>query len=239
MKWHKHIIITGTLLVQITGQLVLAQRMGRGRAMGMRQPGMQNANFGTVCAQLPKQPLDVSEKEALVYMREEEKLARDVYLALNNKWNFRVFANIARSEQRHTDAVALLLKKYNIEDPVKNDSLGAFTNPELAGLYKQLVAKGQKSLKDALIVGATIEDLDIYDLDKRLAITDNEDVTCVFKNLRRGSENHMRAFIRQLRANGGTYKPQYISEKEFNSILNSAGGHQGRGGMRGRRSFRY
>ncbi len=222
-------MITGLMLVLVTIQLALAQRMG------MRQPRMQNANFGTVCAQLPKQPLDTSEKEALVYMREEEKLARDVYLALYTKWNLMVFNNIARSEQRHTNAVALLLKKYNLEDPVKSDSLGAFTNPELSKLYRDLVTKGQKSLKDALIVGATIEDLDIYDLDKRLAISDNEDVKCVFQNLRRGSENHMRAFIRQLQANGGTYKPQFISKQEFDKILNARGNH-GRG-MRGRHGF--
>jgi len=237
MKWLKYLMVTGTMLVLVTSQFAFAQRMGRG--MGMRYPGIQNANFATACAQLPKQPLDTSEKEALVYMREEEKLARDVYLALYNKWNFMVFNNIARSEQRHTDAVALLLKKYGLEDPVKSDSMGVFTNPELSKLYRELVAKGQKSLKDALIVGATIEDLDIYDLDKRLAVSDNEDVKCVFQNLRRGSENHMRAFIRQLQANGGTYKPQYISEKEFNTILNSTGNRRGRGGMHGGRSFRY
>ncbi len=225
--------VGAALLLLIFTQILLAQRMGRGNGM------MQNGRYAAVCLQLPKQALDATEKEGLVYMREEEKLARDVYSKLFQKWGMRIFGNIARSEQRHMDAVAMILKKYNIADPVKNDSMGVFTNRNIAVLYEKLVAKGQKSLIDALTVGATIEDLDIFDLDKRLALTDNKDIQCVFKNLRRGSENHLRAFLRQLQANGAQYVPQYISKKEYNAILNNTRFHPRPNGAQGRRSFSY
>ena len=128
----------------------------------------------------------------------------------------------------------MLLEKYKIEDPVKSDSLGAITNPEMTKLYNLLVTREEKSLKEALFVGATIEDLDIGDLNKRIAETDNDDIKCVFENLTRDSENHIRSFIRQLEVNGGTYKAQYISQSELDKILKTAPQRGHGGGMRGR-----
>lgn len=49
-------------------------------------------------------------------MREEEKLARDVYLTFGEKWGLTLFTNIAKSEQTHTDAVKTLLDRYEIKD---------------------------------------------------------------------------------------------------------------------------
>ena len=172
---------------------------------------------------LPKQNLTRQEIEDLIHMREEEKLARDVYLTLSKRYRLPVFRNIARSEERHMKMVGLLLKKYNIPDPVAEtgDRIGVFKSPELQKLYNELVQRGSKSLIDALKVGATIEDLDIKDLEEALARTDNEDIRTVSQNLMKGSRNHMRAFVRLLRAFGSNYTPQYISVAEFNRIVNS------------------
>jgi len=169
----------------------------------------------------PKQPISEEEKEGLIEMREEEKLARDVYLTLYNKWKLQIFKNIAESEQTHTDSVKYLLDRYGIEDPVKNDEIGKFSNPKFEGLYKKLVEKGSKSEVDALIVGATIEDLDIADLEHWLSKTDNEDIKFVYENLMKGSRNHLRAFVRMLNNYGVNYSPQYISKEEYEQIINS------------------
>nr|3Q4N_A Chain A, Uncharacterized protein MJ0754 [Methanocaldococcus jannaschii DSM 2661]3Q4N_B Chain B, Uncharacterized protein MJ0754 [Methanocaldococcus jannaschii DSM 2661] len=171
---------------------------------------------------LPKQPISEEEKEGLIEMREEEKLARDVYLTLYNKWKLQIFKNIAESEQTHMDAVKYLLEKYNIPDPVKNDSIGVFSNPKFEELYKKLVEKGDKSEVDALKVGATIEDLDIADLEKWINKTDNEDIKFVYENLMKGSRNHMRAFVRMLNNYGSNYTPQYISKEEYEEIISSS-----------------
>ena len=197
---------------------------------------------------LPKQDLSDAEKEAILYMREEEKLARDVYLTLYDKWDEQIFKNIAQSEQRHTDAIKALIEKYDLEDPVKDDSIGVFTNTKLAELYNQLVEQGSKSLVDALKVGATIEDLDISDLNKDLAETDNEDIKKVFEYLREGSYNHLRAFVDNLKRKGADYTPQFISEEEYERILSTTSQHghgdtthtdtgtgRGQGGGRGMR----
>ncbi|OQY09422.1 MAG: hypothetical protein B6I29_03455 [Marinitoga sp. 4572_148] len=171
---------------------------------------------------LPVQELTSSEIDGLLQMREEEKLARDVYLILYDTWGIQTFFNIAQAEQTHMNAVKTILDKYDLEDPIKYYTVGVFTNEELQKLYYDLVAEGQKSIIDALKVGATIEDLDIYDLDKLLETTDNEDIKLVYENLKQGSENHMRAFVGMLERYNVSYSAQYISSDYLNEILNNS-----------------
>ncbi len=162
-----------------------------------------------------------TERESLQYMREEEKLARDVYLTLGEKWGNQIFSNIAGSEERHTFAIKALLDRYGISDPVTDDSVGVFKNETLKSLYTDLVTQGSASELDALKVGATIEDLDIKDLQEALAETTSRDVRTVYENLMRGSRNHLRSFVGAIRAMGGDYEPQFISKKDFDAILSS------------------
>jgi len=53
------------------------------------------------CTAATAQPPNADEVKWLRFMREEEKLARDVYLKLFDTWKLTVFSRIARSEQRH------------------------------------------------------------------------------------------------------------------------------------------
>ncbi|MDE2176453.1 MAG: DUF2202 domain-containing protein [Betaproteobacteria bacterium] len=179
------------------------------------------AALSTQLDALPPSDLSATEASALVFMREEEKLARDVYQLLYTQWGQKVFSNIAASEQQHMDAVALLLTRYNLPDPAAATAPGVFQDPHVQELFNALMAQGQTSLIAALTVGATIEDLDIQDLQTRIAATDNADIALVFNELMKGSRNHMRAFISQLTKQGVTYTPQYITQAEFDAIINS------------------
>lgn len=183
----------------------------------------------------PSETGEISDSEAqdLQYMREEEKLARDVYQELYDIWGQRIFDNISKSEQTHTDSIKSLLELYNIDDPVVSDARGEFTNQEFTDLYNDLVETGKASLVDALKVGATIEDLDIFDLNERLERTSNENIITVYENLNRGSRNHIRSFSSMLLRNGEEYTPQFISEEEYLEIIaspNERGGGQNHGG---------
>jgi len=173
-------------------------------------------------ANLAKQTISSEEKAGLVFMREEEKLARDVYTTLYDRWGLQIFSNIAQSEQTHTEAVRLLLEKYAITDPIVDDTVGVFVNPDLQKLYDQLTAKGIMSVEEALRVGAFIEDLDISDLQKLINETDNDDIKLVYENLLRGSRNHLRSFVSQLTNRNQTYEPQFITLEEFKSITTSS-----------------
>ncbi len=174
-------------------------------------------------------PLSEQEIEGLQYMREEEKLARDVYLALYEEWKDPVFERIAQSEEQHTSMVKQLLDAYGIPDPAKDEE-GVFTNQELQALYTQLVERGRESLAEALRVGALIEETDIQDLNERLESVEHEDIRRVYTNLKAGSENHLRAFITRLEALNESYTPSVLSQEEVEAILNNTSPH-GRQGM--------
>lgn len=195
-----------------------AQR-GAGRNM---QRGIGQGPCQTLIASVPKQALDATEAADLTYMREEEKLARDVYIKLYSKWATRIFGTISQSEQRHSDALKLLLDRYGLVDPATNEAVGVFQNPALQTLYADLVVQGEVSLSAALRVGATIEDLDLRDLEKALAATDNNDLKIVYQNLQQGSRNHMQAFVGQLDAKGESYAAQYISAATLAGIVSSS-----------------
>jgi hypothetical protein len=178
-------------------------------------------------AALPVTTLTPEEIEGLRWMREEEKLAHDVYVALGEAWGSRVFENIAAAETTHGEAIKTLLDRHGVADPAAGQPAGAFTDPELQALYGDLVARGRTSLVDALTVGALIEEMDISDLRDRATAT--PDIDLVYEDLERGSENHLRAFVRNLERRGGTYTPTHISVDEFEAILGSSNG-QGRSG---------
>ncbi|MBP9866757.1 MAG: DUF2202 domain-containing protein [Candidatus Pacebacteria bacterium] len=168
---------------------------------------------------IKKSELTEKEKLGLIQMREEEKLARDVYTTLGNVWGTRIFSNIASSEQTHTDAIKVLLTRYTIKDPVINDTVGVFTSKTMQELYDNLVSQGKVSLSEAFKVGATIEDLDIHDLDILKNETTKEDILLTYNNLQKGSRNHLRAFVR---VSGVNYTPKYISQSDYASIISSS-----------------
>ena len=170
-----------------------------------------------------------TEAEADVYddlrfLREEEKLARDVYLTLFEKWQLMPHRNIAESEQMHTDQVKSLLLARGIPDPVEDDTVGSFVNPQLGALFTDLTEQGVLSEVASLTVGAIIEDLDIRDLAQMIDRTRDATVLSVYSALKCGSRNHLRAFTSQLTMRGATYAPQYLDQAEYDAIL--AGAHE-------------
>lgn len=163
-------------------------------------------------------PLDEKEKEGLQLMREEEKLAHDVYTILYGKWQLRPFSNIARSESRHFEAIGFLLQAYNLEDPAYEEP-GKFRNEELAALYDSLVSKGSESLVAALEVGAFIEEVDIKDLQELLEAKPEKSIATVYENLLWGSENHLRAFTRNVSFRQNEYIPKVLSMATYSEIV--------------------
>jgi len=207
-----------------------AQKGGKGNGKGGGNQGNKGqAGTCEMVAALPLEDLSGAEEHYITLMREEEKLARDVYLTLSEDWDLAIFANIAGSEQRHMDAVGSLIAKYGLIDPVVDDTVGAFTDPEFTKLYEGLVLQGRESVVDALQVGAFIEDLDIADLLAALEEVDNADITMVFEHLLQGSGNHYSAFTRLLAGWGESYEPEFVDADDLEAILSTLP-TKGRGG---------
>ncbi|MDE2418560.1 MAG: DUF2202 domain-containing protein [Burkholderiales bacterium] len=174
-------------------------------------------------AAAPKSTAVLSQEEiaGLKFMREEEKLARDVYVALFNVWGAKVFSQIALSETTHTETILGLLTKYGIADPAVGKAEGVFEDPNLQALYNTLIAIGHPTLMDALKVGALIEETDIRDINVRKAVTNEADILQVYDSLLCGSRNHLRSFNSQLLNQGVAYLPQVITQAEWDAIANA------------------
>lgn len=165
--------------------------------------------------------LSADAEDDLAFMREEEKLARDVYLTLHEAWGVPAHRNIARSEQKHTDALEGLLDRYDLPDPVVTDDVGAFTNPDLGVLYDELVDLGTSSVVDSLVVGATIEDLDIIDIAHAMERTDDPTILATYGSLMCGSRNHLRSFVDLLADEGVDYEAQFMTPAQLDEIVST------------------
>ena len=200
---------------------VLTACGGGGGDVAVVAPEASSAVSAAAVTTTPVTSLSPEEIAALKFMREEEKLAHDVYVALYSLWGANVFNQISLSETTHTEAILALLTKYGITDPAATTAPGVFEDPALQTLYNTLMTMGQASLIEGLKVGALIEETDIHDINEKKAITDEADILTVYSSLLCGSGNHLRAFNDNLLKQGVTYVPQVITQAEWDAIANA------------------
>jgi hypothetical protein len=179
-------IITAALVVASLATVPFAAQAAKGGSSVAKRPS------ATALV-----PLDDAEVATLKWMREEEKLARDMYLTLNLYYPAKIFTNIAASEQKHFDALGKKIELYGIDDPA-TDQIGTFTDPDLQALYDELLAQGMVSYVAALEVGVIIEMADLTDLEVAIEGTDSVPLARTYQHLLTGSEHHLAAFTRLL-----------------------------------------
>lgn len=177
--------------------------------------------------------LSEAEVADILFMREEEKLAHDVYVTLGDVWGSQIFTNIARAETMHMDSVLTLIETYGLIDPVGDNAVGVFVEPTLQAMYDDLVTTGSESLAAAMSVGALIEEVDIEDLLSSIDETTAPDVALVWERLLSGSQNHLRAFTSQLGSLGVDYEPSILDDEAFDDITTTQTQPRGHG-RRGR-----
>ena len=209
----KSLVVTALLIGLVVIALPAYAQRGRGGRCRMLLPDKPEGATVELHSEIGK---------SLMHMREEEKLARDVYLTLSKKYDSTVFSRIASAESRHMAALKRLLDRYGLPDPVVDDTIGKYTKSEFTQLYNELIAKGSKSLADAYEVGALIEELDIADLiSGAKTIEQHSDIKRIYQNLTRASRNHLRAFASQIASQGKSYTALHLSQKAFDEIASS------------------
>ena len=192
-----------------------------GSVLSVESDGVSSVNMTNLKSLLlDSSTATATEIENIKIARDEEKLAHDVYVVMNETWNNQVFQRISMSEARHYNALNTLLVSLGVSDTTAL-AAGEFSNPTIKVLYDSLVQKGKTSLNDAFTVGATIEELDIKDLTSFLTTTSNTNIDLVYTNLTRGSRNHLRAYVRQLSNAGVTYSPVFLSSTDYTAIISS------------------
>jgi hypothetical protein len=190
--------------------------------------------------------LDYNEQTHLEFMREEEKLARDVYIKLSTMYpDHPIFGNIDDSEQKHTDAVKAMIEKYGLEDPSTNDNVGVYTGENYGWYFTEkfnlLVERASISELEALYVGAFIEELDMMDINQCPQVivetdngindvtecgkiyTDNEDVDRLYASLLDGSDSHLEGYVNNIEdyIGEGNYQAQVLPQEQVDELLGS------------------
>lgn len=193
-------------------------------------PGLGSGGDG----QVPGQPLladltslpagDLTEAQAarIAFVREEEKLARDLYRQFAATWRIQAFSKVAEAEQRHFDLMGWLISRYSLDDPAFGQVPGRFTNSSLQALYDELLAIGQESATSAWTVGGIVEETDLVDVEGLEALAPADDLATVAENLARGSRNHLRGFVQALAAQGATDEPALFDAETYAAIVDAA-----------------
>jgi hypothetical protein len=188
--------------------------------------------------------LDYNEQTHLEFMREEEKLARDVYIELSMMYpDHPIFGNIDDSEQKHTDAVKAMIEKYGLQDPNTNDNVGVYTGNDYGWYFTEkfnlLIERASISELEALYVGAFIEELDIMDINQCPQViveidngindvaecgkvyTDNEDVDHLYALLLDGSGSHLEGYVKNIEQyiGEGNYQAQVLPQEQVDELL--------------------
>lgn len=207
-----------------------------GVAVGATTDDATSSGSSAVAIEPSAESLTDVEVEGIMFMREEEKLAYDVYTTFADLYGQPIFSNIASAETQHMSAVLGLIEAYDLDDPVDDSPVGTFADQKLQDLYDDLIEQGTVDLAAALEVGAVIEEVDILDLEDYLGRTSNLDIIRVYENLLRGSENHLRAFVSQLESMGIDRSPVLMSTEVYEAALasemqrsNSSGAGHGEG----------
>ncbi|MGB5964717.1 MAG: DUF2202 domain-containing protein [Sulfurimonadaceae bacterium] len=161
--------------------------------------------------------LSDDQKYALAYMWHEEKLAHDLYLALNEVNATPQLSNIAtNSETTHIQLVEELVEWYDLnitnlgdytinysKDELEAMPRGVFTISAIQDLYDALYAQGSTSKQASLEVGCIVEVVDVDDLNEFIEeADDNQALIDTFTILREGSYSHYWTFDNGLKKLG-------------------------------------
>ena len=193
---------------------------GPGAAVGAAQPQFESAeDLMALIQDIPASPLSPEEQAGLLFMTEEERMARDLYAAFFERWNLPVFESISRSETQHLATLVALADRYGAEAAVSELPPGEYASSDLQTLYDSLLAQGSTSIAGALAVAAEVEEIDIVDLERFIAASDNDDLRIIYQNLTKGSRNHLRSFVAQLERLDETYTAQHLDTAYFERIL--------------------
>ena len=233
--------LTAWMLFLFIAALHATFAMGDGTADSGRASVTQSAMGGRGVAKLT---LDFNEVTHLVFLREEEKLERDVFTILGSMYpESAIFGHIDDIEQGHADVMKYLLKRYGIRDPNNNDNLGVFTGHtygnHFTSSYRYLVGMGSLSELDALYVSAYIEELDIIDIMRcpkaivdridgieddsqcGMVYTHNPEILNVYYALIEGSKRDLQAYVGAIESviGEGGYKAQLLPQDQVDAIL--------------------
>jgi len=167
------------------------------------------------------EPPTADEKASVLYAREQQKLARDLYQVLGAKWSAVILQSTAHAEQKHMDTVKSLIDGLKLTDPAQ-PAAGQFTDPMFQKLYGQLLDRGSVSLVEALRAAAYMEEMEIRDTRGFVEDANRLDIIRGLGSITTGEPTHLRVFVAELKKQGVDYQPQLLSQSDYDRIMKPA-----------------
>ncbi len=163
-----------------------------------------------------------TDEKMLIKMLSEKKMTCDLYAEFYQRWQLEVFSDVNESEAIHMQRIQELLAKYNITLPDEklNSVKGKYTDKDIQKLYDDYTVKGCISDLCALNTAALMEEEDLTMLRERIKNQSEEMIIKVFAQMEKATQNHLKVFVKILKQSGVEYKPQVLSETDYEAIIN-------------------
>lgn len=164
-----------------------------GLGLAVAAPPADHPRAQATASALPTSPLSAAEKATLLRMADEERMARDLYTAIAEKYpDATQFSRVTASEQQHYDRLLALLGRYDL--PAPSAVAGTYDDTEVQRLYDGWLAQAQQSRDEAYRAAIALEQTDIRDLQAAIDESDNADLDQVYGRLLAASQQHEQAF---------------------------------------------
>jgi len=164
------------------------------------------------------QSLDTYMAWQLMYLHDQEKLARDINRTFYYTWGKPIFASIAESEQRHMNVLRAILDYYYLSALVETDEVGVFGAHHHTEAFTDLVNQGEVSLTEAYRAVGYLEEWDIREIRGSIEFTQDQALIDTFSNLLAGARNHLRVFAARSNSLGYAYQAQMLKQSEVDDI---------------------
>ncbi|QXO95341.1 DUF2202 domain-containing protein [Methanospirillum purgamenti] len=126
------------LILILVTLLIIIPASGVGQGYRIQFQGNQNS----ILPEPQDYNLSDIERSDLLFMRQEEQMAHDLYMVWYEKYSIPIFRNIADAETSHASEVQFLLDRYQVpSDMIGNLSYG-YNNPEIQALADALAVGG-------------------------------------------------------------------------------------------------
>lgn len=162
------------------------------------------------------------EQETLRFLLEQRRLVRDIYRHLHGAWEIPAFADLAGAEQRGIGELQRLHRQLRLRHLPADGEPGIFADPALGQLYRRLLTQGLFDIREALELGALIEEMSIIDLRDAIDESRSHRLDQIYIALLGNAYAHLRAIHRQLARSGVDYQPRLLPREGLEAILNNA-----------------
>ncbi len=185
-------------------------------SLGLVAPGP--VPVAAAFASLPAGTLTDTEQQDVLFLQEEMKFIRDLDTTLySENTDLPLLAAMAHSADTEMTSDNVILERYGLIY-IPPDT-GVFNNNQLRILYNDLLSNTTVLPTDLLSTAARAEDLHLADLSGAYQRTDNADLQYIYGQQLAISRNNLREIDRELRAQGSSFSPQYISMASYLAII--------------------